>query len=346
MRRRGSHWPAPTDTGPGGSDPDRDLVRTAARSIGRRIALACAIVVVIVGLLAYALTAWHHYDRPPGVGHGDPDDTLIRDALLIAGAAGVIIAGLVGFLIARRAVRPLGEALALQRRFVADAGHELRTPLTILHTRAQLLARRLGPQHAQAPLVGQLLADSQALSELIEDLLISAQLQRDPRGADTIELADLAAQVARSVRAIADPARIAVVLDAAPGLTVRGSRAALRRALTALVDNALAHCTAGGTIRIAVCRAEKGVDLAVIDDGEGIDPADVDRLLERFARGTSLAPGSPGAGEARRFGLGLALVREVALTHGGDLAITGSPGRGATVTIRLPLNAATPERRP
>ena len=58
---------------------------------------------------------------------------------------GILVAGLVGFLAARPAVAPLEKALALRTRFVADAGHELRAPLAVLHTRAQLLARRLPP---------------------------------------------------------------------------------------------------------------------------------------------------------------------------------------------------------
>ncbi|MEF2162563.1 histidine kinase dimerization/phospho-acceptor domain-containing protein, partial [Pseudomonas aeruginosa] len=121
--------------------------------------------------------------EPPG---GDDDD-VIRDALLIAGGIGILVAGVVGYFTAKRAVRPLGEALALQRRFVADAGHELRTPLTVLHTRAQMLARRIpldDPAHAIAE---DLLGDSRMLGEIIDELLVSAQLSVNP---DRGELVD------------------------------------------------------------------------------------------------------------------------------------------------------------
>ena len=69
--------------------------------------------------------------------------------------------------------------------------------------------------------------------------------------------------------------------------------------------------------------------LSVADQGDGLDPAEAHRLLERFSRGTS---GDAG----RRFGLGLALVDEVARAHGGSLLVDGEPGRGATFTLRLP----------
>ena len=62
---------------------------------------------------------------------------------IAAGAVGVLLAAGAGWVIGRRAVQPLAEALSLQRRFVTDASHELRTPLTVLHTRAQILRRRL-----------------------------------------------------------------------------------------------------------------------------------------------------------------------------------------------------------
>src|SRR5581483_3739507 len=76
-------------------------------------------------------------------------ERLVR-SLLIAGLTGIAAAALAGAFLGRRAVRPLARALSLQRRFVADASHELRTPLAVLHTRAELMRRRL----ARAPSTG------------------------------------------------------------------------------------------------------------------------------------------------------------------------------------------------
>ena len=147
---------------------------------------------------------------------------------------------------------PLGEALALQRRFVADAGHELRTPLTVLHTRAQLLARRLSPADPARPVVDQLLDDSRVLGEIVDEMLESAALGGDPRRGEPLSSAELVQEAAASMQVLADAARsLAAGVRRLASVQVRGSRTALRRALTALVDNALSHTPAGGNVVIA-----------------------------------------------------------------------------------------------
>ena len=105
----------------------------------------------------------------------------ILGALGLAGGVGLVLATLLAAVLARRAVRPMSQALELQRRFVADAGHELRTPLTLLNTRAQLLSERVhasGSPNSQDELVIRdadgIVADTRALTEVLEELLLAA----------------------------------------------------------------------------------------------------------------------------------------------------------------------------
>jgi signal transduction histidine kinase len=122
---------------------------------------------------------------------------------------------------------------------------------------------------------------------------------------------------------------------------VTGAPTALRRALTALVDNAIAHSEAGASVRVRLRtepargvgtgRGVQAVCLTVEDDGDGLDARQASALTQRFARGAATS-----AGGGRRFGLGLALVDEVVRAHHGQLAITGTPGVGSTFTLRLP----------
>jgi two-component system, OmpR family, sensor kinase len=259
-------------------------------------------------------------------------------ALGLAELAGLLLALVSTVLLVRRATAPLGEALTRQRQFVADASHELRTPLTQLHTRAQLLDRELRAGAAAADLaedVDQMVVGTRHLGEVIEDLLLSSQLPDRPQNVTAVDLAVVGADVVagQAARAEAQDVELTLVRDAASPSFVDGREPALRRVLTALVDNALSHTPPGGhvTVELGTESAPRRVTVVVRDDGSGFDPADAERLFARFARGH---------GDHRRFGLGLALAREVITGHGGTIEAWGRPGAGAAFTIHLPARDA------
>ncbi|MCO5969829.1 sensor histidine kinase [Actinoallomurus soli] len=259
-------------------------------------------------------------------------------ALAVAEAAGLAAALLVGQLLSRRAIAPLGEALARQRRFVADASHELRTPLTQLHTRAQLLERRLRPGGDPSDLateLGRMVTGTRRLGEVIDDLLLSAQLSQSRRPFGVVDLGALADDLAAAESARAEERRATVEVRrrGAGPYVVRGVEPALRRVVTSLIDNAFGHIAPGGHITVTLTRSGATVELEVRDDGVGLDPRDAERLFTRFARGEH--------GTGRRFGLGLALVREVVDGHGGTIEVDGRPGAGAAFTVRLPAELQT-----
>jgi signal transduction histidine kinase len=265
-----------------------------------------------------------------------------RNRLLLslgfAELAGILASVAVVVLFTRRSVRPLAQALALQRRFVADASHELRAPLTVLHTRAQMLARRAGAGDARAlhQDAEALVADTRVLGDIVDDLLASATMTAGAAPRDRVDLAAVASAVRDSVASYAESLGVTVHFkcdkaDDGP-FDVVGSEAALRRALTSLVDNALAHEHDGGTIELRVSRDGEKVSVAVADDGVGIDPQTLPTVFTRFSHGGEHT--SRAGREA--YGIGLALVSEIAQAHNGDIAVTSVPGHGATFTLRVP----------
>jgi len=267
----------------------------------------------------------------------DDIDHLFR-ALLMVGLLGVGAATIVGAELGRRSIAPLGDALARQRRFVADASHELRTPLTRLHTRTQLLLRWKQDQQLPARFTEELDAlvrSAGELNDVVEDLLISAALRTDPHRRRDVDLSALVTEVMEAERPRLESRTL--VLDGAPA-TVHGAESPLRRMITALIDNAVGHTEPTGRIEVAVRQTERNViELEVTDDGTGFDPADRQRIFERFAQS-----GRPGP---HRFGLGLALAREIAADHGGTIRAVGRPGHGATFTVRLPAAPNPAARR-
>lgn len=260
-------------------------------------------------------------------------------SLAFAELAGILASIAVVILFTRRSVRPLAQALALQRRFVADASHELRAPLTVLHTRAQLLAHRAATADVEAVHrdAAALVTDTRALADVVDDLLASATLAAGKSPRDRVDLAAVVTAVHDSMAPYADSlgVRLCVTQENAssPGVfEVLGSEAALRRALTALVDNALGHEHEGGAVQLRLRRDGPTVRVAVVDDGVGIDTDAMATLFTRFSHGTEHT-----TREGRTsYGIGLALVREIADAHGGDIAVNSEPGRGATFTLTLP----------
>lgn len=255
------------------------------------------------------------------------------EACLICGAAGLLVSAVVGVWLGRRAVAPLTEALALQRRFVADAGHELRTPLTLLSTRAQLVSRSLragdGAASVRSDVEG-LVADARHLTEILDDLLVAADPRGTPAG-ESVDLAALVARVVESVRPLADDRGVTLTWLPDEELpSVPGNQASLRRAVTALLDNAVRHAHAD--VHVTLGRSGKDIVVDVADDGPGIADDVRTTLFDRFTSSTAdVATDAP-----RRYGLGLALVNEVAGQHGGAVSVVDTGGRGATLRLRLP----------
>ncbi len=260
-------------------------------------------------------------------------------SLVIAELAGIAASVAVVILLTRRSIRPLTEALALQRRFVADASHELRAPLTVLHTRVQMLGRRFGDgdAHAAKDQIDALAADTRALGAVIEDLLASASMTVKGAPRERVDLAEVAADVQASMSQHAESAGVRLEVErigdpTGDSCVVLGSTSALRRAIASLVDNALAHQHPGGTVTIAVEHQRGRVITAVKDDGIGLDPDAMGTLFDRFSHGHTHTVASG----HRRYGIGLALVREIAHAHHGDISAAQTPGGGATFTLTLP----------
>lgn len=255
-------------------------------------------------------------------------------ALALAELTGILASIAVVVLFTRRSVRPLAQALALQRRFVADASHELRTPLTVLHTRAQLLAGRLhgGDVTSATRDADLLVGDTRNLGGIVDDLLASATMTPARERGERLDAGRLGQSVCDSMEAYAHSIGVTLRCSTGDGACeVIGSEAALRRAVTALVDNALAHENDGGTVHVDVRRSGQQIIISVADHGVGIDQATMATLFNRFARGTAHTDRG-----RQSYGIGLSLVREIVQAHGGQIVVDSAPGRGSTFTIGLP----------
>jgi signal transduction histidine kinase len=228
-------------------------------------------------------------------------------ALALAELTGIVASIAVVALFTRRSVRPLAQALALQRRFVAAATRD-----------ADLLR-----------------GDTRNLGGIVDDLLASATMTAARDSSERVDVGRLGHSVCASMESYAESIGVRLICTAEPAggaLDVTGSEAALRRALTALVDNALGHEHDGGSVGVDIRRDGQQIVIAVVDDGVGIDQATMATLFNRFSRGTA----HTNRGGRPSYGIGLSLVREIVQSHGGQIVVSSTPGRGATFTIALP----------
>jgi signal transduction histidine kinase len=208
-----------------------------------------------------------------------------------------------------------------QQRFVADASHELRTPLTRI--RAELELDERDPGHADpATTRRSVLEEVTMLQRMVDELLL---LARRDAGATTarelVDLDDLVLEEARSSGGV-DTSGVSAA-------QVLGDRAALRRVVRNLLDNARRH--AAGQVTVTVGEADGSAVLVVDDDGPGIPLDHRDEVFERFTRLDDARTGGHG-----HSGLGLAIVHTVVTDHDGSVTIGDSPLGGARLTVTLP----------
>ena len=216
----------------------------------------------------------------------------------------------------------LHESLTAQRQLVADASHELRTPLTSLTTNLDLLEDGAGLADPQAPALVRAAREQAAeLDQLITDLLDLARYRESPPHRETVRLDLLTDEAVRRLRHREPHAAIHTELH--PCL-VHADPAALDRAISNLVGNAVKWTPAGDAVRVVVAKGQ----VAVTDQGPGIADTDLPRIFERFYRAPA-ARGMPGAG------LGLAIVGGVAQANDGTVTVRTGPD-GSTFTLAFP----------
>ncbi|ACB75123.1 sensor histidine kinase [Opitutus terrae] len=295
---------------------------------------------------------------------------------LIAGGAGVLLAGIAGgSWIASRAIRPivtisatagkiaagnlreridasrfasefgplaqtlnhtfdrLQSTLLRQVQFTADASHELRTPVSVtLLTSQSALSRERTPEEYREALATCERA-AQRMRQLVESLLLLARLDaRDDRTQhQPLELREVIAGAVELLQPLA--ARHGVTLETALApASVHGDASQLAQVVTNLVGNAIHHSSREARVRIELTATASSAVLVVADNGEGISPADLPHIFDRFYRADKSRRQTEG-----RTGLGLAISKAIVEAHGGRIEATSELGRGSTFVVRLPI---------
>lgn len=268
----------------------------------------------------------------------EPERQALRRLLLVligGGGAGVGLALVGGYLLAGRALRPIRAAMDSQRAFIADASHELRTPLSVMRANAELLKRHPSqPVRANHEAVDDIIGESDRLGKLVGQMLTLAQADAGQATLSLSEVAvdELAEEVARGMRLLAERRGVAFEAAVDGPLRLRADGDRLRELMVILTDNAIKYTDAGGRVRLEVRRASGGkATVRVSDTGRGIPAEALPHVFDRFYRVEKAR-----SREAGGTGLGLAIARWIAEAHGGSIRAESAPGVGSTFTVELP----------
>lgn len=256
-------------------------------------------------------------------------------------AVALLLNGLIfaaGFALVRhtRTSRRLAEA---QMNFVANVSHELRTPLTVIRGAAHNLGRGVVHERAQIEQYSNLITQhAEQLGEMVEQVLALAGARRRDitTTSQPVALADVLKDAVAATTHDTQAAKCKVHLDLPAVLPViPGDASALRRVFQNLITNAAKHGGDGKWIGITAVDDAAGqppmVEVRVADRGPGIPLDEQDEIFKPFYR-TAQAQ----AAQIRGSGLGLSLVKEIVVAHGGTVSVESANGQGATFRVRLP----------
>lgn len=270
-----------------------------------------------LGTLTFLMTS----DRPL------PDVGLLEE---LARSSALGLDGAVQFHRAQEAVRARDE-------FMAIASHELKTPLTPLSLRLQMLSRvahrgELAKLEGKQllDLAGAALDDLRRLTRLIENLLDVSRITTGRLRLDTapVDLSEVAAAVVERYQEAGRRAGCTVALEVQPSLVGSWDRLRLDQVVTNLLVNAFKYAP-GKPVHVSTRGEGQRAVLVVRDEGEGIAPADQDRIFLAFERAHSYM-------QTSGFGLGLYIVREIVRAHGGTVSVESKAGSGAAFRLELP----------
>ena len=348
-------------------ETERPLLRTRLALLYAATAVFLgAVPVAVVGLGAWSGGSTHAVGNVTGA-----DASSNTGAVLGAVVGGLIVVALmaapIGWALAGRALRPLRElasaaegatadrlpapgelgryeefadlsatlaglytrldaAYAAQRRFVADASHELRTPLTVQRALIQVtLADPDFDESSSRAVYAELLRIGDQLERLVAALLALAQGQQGPVAIEPVDLTALAVEMVTARGPAA--AGLAVRTDFQPAVAARADPTLLASLIGNLLDNAIRYNLDGGQVDVRTRSSGTRAILAISNTGAVVPEDEVDRILRPFQR---LAAPRMQSGSS---GLGLAIVRAVADSHGADLRVVPNPGGGLTVTV-------------
>lgn len=253
--------------------------------------------------------------------------------LVIVNLGMLLIGSGVSYVLARRSLRPLEEALVAQSRFTSDAAHELRTPLTAMKTEIEVAMRAKSLEAADAK---ELFASN--LEEIAKLETLTSALLRLAKRSEAIDMSqwhhykleDVLGAAEKRVGDMAQKRKVTIE-RAKTKVVVFGDSDQLTEMFVTLLANAIKYSPQKSIVKVVVREKENKICVDVIDKGIGIAEVDLPHIFDRFYR----ADQSRNKSKAEGYGLGLSLAKAIADAHGAKIKVKSKYGKGSTFTVLL-----------
>lgn len=256
----------------------------------------------------------------------------LRNSCILIGLASSLGLLVISFLLAHWAVKPVANAWAQQRQFVADASHELKTPLTVILTNAELLDEESCDEETRSRLTEGILSMSRQMRALVESLL---QLARADSGQiagvrENLSLSDLVQDSVLPFEPMYYEQGLTLESYIAPELRVLGSPQHLMQVVDILLDNCCKYSAPGGNVVLCLRRSHNRCLLTVFSPGTPLSPQVCRDIFKRFFRE------DPSRHAQGSYGLGLSIAQSIVADHRGK--IWAEPKNGGNLfCVTLPL---------
>lgn len=251
--------------------------------------------------------------------------------LVIVNLVTLALGGGASYLLARRTLRPIQEAMDTQGRFTSDASHELRTPLAAMQSEIEVALRDKDVTKSQMKTLLKSNLEEvhklRGLSDRLLQLTSEKHISLEPTSLEEVAIA------ATNQMITAAQAKQISIDNTVSDITVQGNADYLADLLDILLDNAIKYSPPETTVTLSTEQHGRHVYLSVADHGVGIKETDQQHIFDRFyradtSRSKTAAPG---------YGLGLPIAQRIAELHGGSIDVESTRGKGSEFTVKIPV---------
>lgn len=262
----------------------------------------------------------------------------LRNNLILFNLLVLLLSSVAGYLLARKTLHPIEEAMDAQSRFTADASHELRTPITAMRTEIEVALRDKKLDLVSAKkLLESNLEETSKLESLASALLKLARYQEDVQKAfSDVALFDVITEAYENVEVLAVEKSIQIDFYP-PGDTsyfILGDKQSLSELFVILLENAIKYSPQKSKINISVVKTDGHVLIKIKDQGIGIKACDLPHIFDRFYR----ADHSRSKEKVNGYGLGLSIAKNIVDLHGGTISANSKPGKGSEFVLKFKVS--------